>query len=66
MAKKKLTRAEKKAKQLNLSVEVAKPANFVAKYAREFNKATVETDRKKQAKRNGFQNTKHKGRNQDW
>lgn len=56
------------AKKKNKVVEVpaATQQNFVAKFAREFNKATVEVDRKKQAKKNGHINTKHKGKNQDW
>lgn len=43
------------------TTEENKPSsrNYVAKYAREFNKATVQEDRKKSAKRG---KVKHKGR----
>lgn len=54
----------KKQKQ-SITVEAAKPQNFVAKYAREFNVATVETDRKKEFKKNGGVSNKHKGR-REW
>lgn len=62
---KKLSKQQKLEKQRQLTIEQATPQNFVAKFARQFNKATVEQDRKKQAKKNGYINTKHKG-NRDW
>lgn len=36
--------------------------NWVAKHAREFNKATVQVDRKKKAKRLTSRKMKHKGK----
>lgn len=37
-----------------------KRTNPVAKYARKYNLSTVEVDRKKEAKKDGFSNKKHK------
>lgn len=62
----KKTRAQKKKDQMRLVVEVAKPVNLIAKHCREFNKATVEVDRKAVAKKNGHSNTKHRNKNRDW
>ena len=40
--------------------------NFVAKYARDFNKATVHVDRKKKKKRETKRKMKHKGKACDY
>lgn len=45
--------------------EIDKPRNYVAKHMNTFNRATVEVDRKAEAKKLGHANNKHKGR-QDW
>ena len=41
--------------------EIQTAPNFVAKHMNSFNKATVEVDRKKAAKKAGHRSTKHKG-----
>lgn len=40
--------------------------NFVAKYCREFNKATVEEDKKKKSKRLSKRKAKHKNKYIDY
>lgn len=40
--------------------------NFVAKHAREFNKAQVHIDRKKESKRESTRKMKHKGKGYDF
>lgn len=57
----------KKSKKKKVSEPVVVERNFVAKHCREFNHATVETDRKKEAKKNGHTSKKHKNRQfKDW